>query len=187
MPRGDAAHRWRVWSLWGLVATMASGCFWRAQGGYVQPMPFSGPGGGLVEVSGGLGDLRSKPSSVAPEHLSVDAVAHTSAVGQRLGLGVSAAWVPLAGWAHDWSPHVRVGLRALQVEWLTSTPPAGGLSGVLEAGAVFFTGHGTRGRAFFSLVLAGEGLVRYGLTLPPGFLLSVLLGVGFGTSIGPSS
>ncbi len=61
------------------------------------------------------------------------------------------------------------------------------LSRPSQVGVVFFPSHATLGRAFFSVTLAGEGFVRYGLPLPPGFMLSLLLGVGFGNSIGPTS
>lgn len=165
----------------------ASGCFWHLQGGYAQPTPLVAPGGGLAELSVGLGDLRSKPTTVLPEHLSLDVVGHSTTAGRRLGLGVSAAWVPLAGWARDWSPSVRLGLRGLQLEWLPAVAPSGSVSGVFEVGLLFFPAHGTRSRWSWTVALSGEGFLRYGLPLPPGFQLALLVGVGFGNSIGPTS
>jgi hypothetical protein len=169
------------------IALLSSACFVRVQGGYAQPVPVQGVGGGALELSAGLGDVRVAPRSVAPSHLSLDGVGHLTPSGNRLGLGVSAAWEPLAGWAHDWSPQVRLGVRALQVEWLPSQRATGSLSAIVEAGVVFFPGRETRSRLLFSLDLAAEGFVRYGLPLPPGFQVSLRLGVGFGNSVGPTS
>lgn len=169
------------------LALGCSGCFVRAQGGYSTSIPVSGPGGGLLEVSAGSGDLRSEPASILPEHSSVDLVGHVTSSGHRLGFGPSATWVPLSGWKHDWSPTVRLGARLLQVEWLPALRPTGSVSGLAEVGVLFFPSHATRRRTSFGASMGAELFLRYGLPIAPEVRLFLLLNVGFGTSIGPTS
>lgn len=170
------------------VSLLSSGCFWRAQAGYALAVPPVGPGGGALEVSAGAGDVRSEPSSVlVPQLASIDVAGHLSTSGQRLGLGASATWAPLAGWRHDWSPTLRLGARVLQVEWLPALRPTASLSGLAELGVLFFPSHATRGRVTFGLSLAGEVFVRYGIGAPPGVSLFGLVSFGYGTSLGPTS
>lgn len=170
-----------------LLLCTFSGCFWRAQAGYVTAVPLNGGGGGSLELSVGGGDLRSKPSSVWPEHLSVDAAASLTTSGHRLGLGPSVMWVPLSGWAHDWSPTIRLGGKLLQVEWLPLQPATGSVSGLLELGVVLFPSHATRGRTSFGVSLGAEVFARYGIAAAPGVRLFVSFSVGFGNSVGPTS
>ncbi len=164
-----------------------SGCFWRAQAGYVNSFPLDGAGGASLEVSAGSGDLRQKPASVLPEHVSVDAAASLTTSGHRLGLGPSVMWVPLSGWEHDWSPTIRLGGKLLQVEWLPLQPATGSVSGLLELGVVFLHGRTTRGRLSFGLSLAAEVFARYGIAAAPGVKGFVSFSVGFGNSLGPTS
>ena len=168
-------------------ALCGSGCFLRAQGGYSTSVPVSGAGGGVLEVSAGLGDLRSEPASILPEHSSLDVVGHVTTSGHRLGFGPSAMWVPLSGWKHDWSPTVRLGARVLQVEWLPALKPTGSVSGLAELGVLFFPSRATRSRTSFGASFGGELFLRYGLPVAPEVRLFLLLNVGLGNSIGPTS
>lgn len=169
------------------LAVCCSGCFLRAQAGYSTSVPLSGAGGAVAEVSAGMGDLRSEPASIFPEHASLDLVGHVTTSGHRLGFGPSAMWVPLSGWKHDWSPTVRLGARLLQVEWLPSLRPTGSVSGLAEVGVLFFPSRATRSRTAFGASLGGEVFLRYGLPVPPELRLFLLLSIGLGNSIGPTS
>lgn len=170
-----------------LLLFTVSGCFWRAQAGYVNALPLNGAGGANLEVSAGSGDLRKKPSSVLPEHFSVDVAGSLTTSGHRLGLGPSVMWVPLSGWEHEWSPTVRLGSKLLQVEWLPLQPATGSISGLLELGLVFLDGRTTRGRLSFGFSLGAEVFARYGIAAAPGVRGFVSFSVGYGNSIGPTS
>lgn len=170
-----------------LFVLLLSGCFWRAQAGYVNSLPLEGAGGATLEVCAGSGDLRSKPASVWPEHLSLDAAMSLTTAGHRLGLGPSVMWVPLSGWEHDWSPTIRLGGKLLQVEWLPMQPATGSVSGLLEVGVALFPGRATRGRLNFGVSVGVEVFARYGIAAAPGVRGFISWSVGFGNSLGPTS
>lgn len=75
----------------------------------------------------------------------------------------------------------------LQVEWLPSLKPTGSVSGLAEAGVLFFPSRATRSRTSFGASFGGELFLRYGLPVPPEVRVFLLLNVGFGNSIGPTS
>jgi hypothetical protein len=161
------------------------GCFFRAQGGYQTTLPGIDPGGGQLEVSAGLGDFRSRSHPAAPIQYGLDLVGHAGVSGQRLGFGLSTLWAPLSGWDFNWSPTLRLGGRLLQVEWIPEA--SGSLSGFAELGVALFPDRGTRKRTVYSLCVGAELFGRYGIPGPVAGRFSLLLGVTFDTSIGPTS
>ena len=102
----------------GLICVALSGCFFRAQAGYQTALPGTDPGGGQLEVSAGLGDMRNTGHPAAPIQYGLDFVGHAGTSGHRFGFGLSTLFAPLHGWDHNWSPTVRLGGRLLQIEWL---------------------------------------------------------------------
>ena len=168
-----------------LLLLLLPGCFLRAQGGYQTTLPGIDPGGGQLEVSAGLGDLRKAPQPAEPSQYNVDLVGHVGLSGHRLGFGLSTLWAPLAGWEHDWSPTIRVGGRALQVEWFPRA--SGSVSGFAELGVAFFPDRATRKRKVYSICLGAELFGRYGIATDPVGRFWLSFGITWDSSIGPTS
>ena len=170
-----------------LCCLLLSGCFFRAQAGYQTSLPGTDPGGGQVEVSAGLGDIRNHGHPAAPIQYGVDFVGHVGTSGHRFGFGLSTLFAPMHGWNFNWSPTLRLGGRVLQVEWLPKE--SGSVSGFAELGVAFFPDRGTRGRTIYSVSIGAEIFGRYGIPPIPPMTgrYSLLFGITFDSSIGPTS
>jgi hypothetical protein len=173
-----------------LVAALVvacDGCMAHAQVGYVNAVPVPDAGGVQLEVSDGIGDLREPATSLSPMFATIDLVGHATASSQRLGVGPSVMWAPLSGWDRDWTPTVRLALRPLQLELVRAALTGSG-SGAVEVGLAWYPSQATRERMHYTVALSAEGFARYGAAVDPFALrFALLLGVGYGNSIGPTS
>lgn len=147
--------------LWVFITMVSSGCFVRTQGGYQTRALGSDVGGGVAEISVGKSELRTAGKTLRPMQYSVDLVAHAGESGQRIGLGLSALWAPLFAWGASVTPTLRLGARAIQIEWTPTVVPSVSLMG--EAGVAYLPIRYRKRTVIYSLSLGLELFGQQGI------------------------